>query len=99
MRLFVRCGCKFSEAQKQDQCCILAQNFSLCGNLLARFFSEPSFSTRIHSAVKYQARNCRKECAECAYHRALLANKLVVPTREHSEPGGICCGRDPKCRV
>ena len=35
----------FSELQKQDQCCILAQIFSLRRNLLAQFFRESSFTT------------------------------------------------------
>ena len=65
------CACLFVAAaifpklEKQDQCCILAQKFLLCGNLLTRFFRESLFRTRIRRAVKYRARNCRKECAEC----------------------------------
>ena len=97
MRLFVRCGCKFSEAQKQDQCCILAQKFSLCGNLLARFFGELSFRTRIHHAVKYQARNCRKECAECAEAPRDFCDFVARATRARKKSALVSPNRLPDC--
>ena len=44
---------------KQDQSGILAQNFSVCGNLLGDFFFPVRFRTRLKHSVKCSSYNCR----------------------------------------
>ena len=80
MRLFFRRATKNNEALKQDQSCILAQNFSSCRNLRLEFFRESLFRTATHllsSTARVNAAQNVHSHTKLNYRKINLSRKIV----------------------
>src|SRR5215471_4537067 len=91
MRLFFRRATKNNEALKQDQSCILAQNFSSCRNLRLEFFRESLFRTAtLWLSSTAQVNAARNVHSQSKTH--LQKNKFVQKNRTERKSFGANSG-------